>query len=472
MNPLKAFIFLVLSSAATAATPSTRPATQPVTQPTAANLQLHECAVFVLDASTGQLNPDGIITATLPAFVTDHRYGSASAPPPVEPQQNNGFNNFMVFNGQMIRMGGGVAVQKSADVTPATPLDDPSPVGIIRLIGSADSKVDVSITARGGTFAGSWPKAEDRPNQLLWRDLSLSDQPAETLSPVGPENWFTKLRSVESAFVTLAHTPSEKFLLYDLQMAFPSPLKVKAGKDFSFDLSNAGTAPLRDLTLYQGDGHQGWRTVEVGDLLAAVPAPAPAVHAATMPSTQATTRAAGDGNKLSPATKPIATADAATPPAEASFKLTQSSSTQPTDMTAAWKSKMTRAGVDPADAEMMRRVIARYAFDPHRLTAIYRMDDAEYDRLLPLEVVPQPAKISRFGLVIIINADPSAGNIVDDLIKQLGDDDWSKRDAAYHALAAMGPAATEKLKSASKDKDLEIAWRAERLLALNPTAAK
>jgi len=133
---------------------------------------------------------------------------------------------------------------------------------------------------------------------------------------------------------------------------------------------------------------------------------------------------------------------------------------------------MTRAGVDPADAEMMRRVIARYAFDPHRLTAIYRMDDAEYDRLLPLEVVPQPAKISRFGLVIIINADPSAGNIVDDLIKQLGDDDWSKRDAAYHALAAMGPAATEKLKSASKDKDLEIAWRAERLLALNPTAAK
>ena len=133
---------------------------------------------------------------------------------------------------------------------------------------------------------------------------------------------------------------------------------------------------------------------------------------------------------------------------------------------------MASHGVDPADAAVITRLIARYAFDPHRLTAVYRMDDAELDQLLPLEVVPQPAKITRFALVIVINADPTAGTVVDDLIKQLGDDDWDKREAAYQALAAMGPAAQAKLTGAKGSKDLEVAWRAERLLAQLQAAGK
>jgi hypothetical protein len=128
---------------------------------------------------------------------------------------------------------------------------------------------------------------------------------------------------------------------------------------------------------------------------------------------------------------------------------------------------MTKAGVDPTDAGLICKVIEQYAFDPRRLTAVYQMDDSEMDKLLPLEVVPQPAKIKRFGLVIVVNVDPSKGTAVDDLIAQMGDDDWARRDAAYHTLASLGPAAAEKLKAASKNSDLEIAWRAERLLALS-----
>jgi HEAT repeat protein len=96
------------------------------------------------------------------------------------------------------------------------------------------------------------------------------------------------------------------------------------------------------------------------------------------------------------------------------------------------------------------------------------MDDAEFDRLLPIEVVPQPARIKRFALVIVLNVDPAAGTIVDDLIKQLGDEDWSKRDAAYQALVAMGPAATAKLNAAKNNTDMEVVWRVERLLAQLP----
>jgi hypothetical protein len=81
------FCLLLVLSAATlskAATtnPTTIPSTQPaVTQPTAADLEVHEWAVFILDGSSGQLNPDGVVTATLPAFVSDKRYGATAAPP-------------------------------------------------------------------------------------------------------------------------------------------------------------------------------------------------------------------------------------------------------------------------------------------------------------------------------------------------------------------------------------------------------
>ncbi len=438
---------LLLSSLCQAATPATHPSTLPVAQPTASNLQLHETAVFVLDASTGQLNPDGIITATLPAFVIDHRYGSVSNPTPVV--NNNQFgNNFMFFNGRMIRMGGmvgggGESDSKKSDTTKLP--DDPLPIGIIRLIGSADSKVDVSITTKGGNFVGSWPKAEDRPNQLLWRDLTVSDQADVPPAVVAVENWFAKLRNDPSAFVQIAHEPAEKFLLYDLQMKYDSHLKIKAGKDDEVEIKNTGDFPLHDVVIYR-DGLQAL----VGDMSVAGKAVKPATPVA---STAPTTRSA------------TATASPAVDTSIAAVKLVGVPSTQPSLPSLPWDKRMQAAHVEQADREVVDRLLSHYAHD-QRTTAVYAMDDAEMDKLLPLEVVPQPAKISRFGLMIVINADPSSGNLVDDLIKQLGDDDWAKRDNAYHALAAMGPAATAKLQTASKDKDLEIAWRAERLLTM------
>jgi hypothetical protein len=430
----KAFaIFALTASLATGAPPTTT--TAPVTQPTAPNLEVHEWAVFIVDGSTGQLNPDGVVTATLPAFVTDHRYGSASAPPAVTPVNNRRmfFVNGMMVNGN--QAAAHAAVQEPVD------MDLPSPVGVIRLVGSADTKVDVTINTKAGNFIGSWPKAEERTNQLLWRDLTVSDQPATPLLVTGPNNWFTALRDIKSAYVSMEHVGCDRFLTYDVQSPYPSPLKIKAGKE-SRELSNTGNTPLHDLMLYQGD-KEGWRMLEVGDL--APTSAASPKHASTQAATQATTT-----------------------PVNPQLKLSRTASTQPSDLAAAWKPRIQKAGVDAGDAAVIQHLIEQYAFDGHRLTAVYRMDDAEFDRLLPIEVVPQPAKITRFGLVIVINADPSEGTIIDDLVTALGDNEWSKRDAAYHALAAMGPAAAEKLKTASKSSDLEVAWRAERLLAMMP----
>jgi hypothetical protein len=562
------FIFLTCQTAL----PATTAPTTSVTQPTAQNLQVVEWAVFVVDASSNQLNPQGWVTSTLPGFVTDHRFAMG----PITPVAINNPNGNMVFNGRFwMRIN--PAPTDTGDSKPQlAETDQPSPVGVIRMIGSADSKVDVSISSKDGSFLGSWPKATERDKQLLWRDLSISPQPADQPPLVAATHWFTTLRSVDSAYLSLAHSSTDRFLLYDLEQPYTSPLKAKADGNFKYEFENQTGAPLHDLTLYQGD-KQTWRTTRIGELAASahpVAAPPvavkvdicqerlgivatdvsadpakvrnfgyggtqgvfvdsvtdgspadgkilrsdiilianqkpvtskamlaaelsgstvqlkifrtsqrrivdvqislPAAPATTMPSTVKL------GNTTKPSTVPVSatTTPASRPttraaePAKTVYTLQPAPTTQPGDLADTWKPIITGAGIDPADAALMTRVIARYALDPHRMTAVYRMDSAELDRMLPIEIVPQPAKITRLALVIVINADSSAGTIVDDLIKQLGDDDWGKRDAAYNALASMGPAAQAKLNGAKNNSDLEISWRAERLLGLISGAAK
>lgn len=563
MHPMRSIIILAALVGTALAGPATQPSTTVVMQPTADNLEVHEWAVFVVDAAAGQINPQGWVKSTLPDFVTDHRFAPAGAEVQL-PITNNG----MVFNGRFWMQAPPAAPPPPLKPDPAE-LPLPSPVGVIRLVGSVDSKVDVTVSTRSGSFLGSWPKAEDRDKQLLWRDISAVDKSDASAALVSAGHWFNELRSAKSDYLSF-EKGNDRFLLYDLEAPYSSPLKVKAGSDFKFEISNSTAAPLHDLMLYEGD-RDSWRSAAIGELAAATQPPKPTTAPAAPPSpkpqlgisvtdvSQDPGRASNfgytgksglivdnvqpgslaDGNlkpadiilqingqdaknakefpsqitggtialkvfranstidveiKLpAPATAPVVattrpstspvtvastrpavatTTPPTTAPTARSYQLATVPTTQPADLAESWKPIMASHGVDPADAAVITRLIARYAFDPHRLTAVYRMDDAELDQLLPLEVVPQPAKITRFALVIVINADPTAGTVVDDLIKQLGDDDWDKREAAYQALAAMGPAAQAKLTGAKGSKDLEVAWRAERLLAQLQAAGK
>ena len=139
--------------------------------------------------------------------------------------------------------------------------------------------------------------------------------------------------------------------------------------------------------------------------------------------------------------------------------------TRPSDMTDPWKPALQKLGVADADCEVIVSVISNTLRDSHKLAAVYLMDDAEFNRLLPLEVVPEPRTVTRVGVVIVRNADPNAGTDVDDLIAQLADPAWLKREEAFRALARIGAAAEPKLRAAAKSKDVEVVWRAEKLLA-------
>src|SRR5205085_9802475 len=110
-------------------------------------------------------------------------------------------------------------------------------------------------------------------------------------------------------------------------------------------------------------------------------------------------------------------------------------------------------------------ILHQPALDPKRLTAVCRLDERELDDLLPLEVVPQPRKITRVALAIVRNIDPDIAVEIDRLIAQLADPDWSAREAASTQLADFGNAAKPRLESALKQKDVEVVYRAEQLLA-------
>jgi hypothetical protein len=115
--------------------------------------------------------------------------------------------------------------------------------------------------------------------------------------------------------------------------------------------------------------------------------------------------------------------------------------------------------------ETVLGILAARALDERWLTVVYRLDPAEMDRLMPLEVVPTPQRVVRVGLVIVRGLDPDVDDEIDRLIAQFGDADYAKRQDAMDRLRSIGNPATGKLQRAVNHTDLEIAQRAETLLA-------
>jgi len=405
---------LIVLLAASAPIATAAPATQP-----AGGFELREWAVFILDASQNTVNPDGLVTSTLPSFAASRR--DAANPPS----------------------------------------HDASPVGIVRLIGNSEKPVDITVEASAGTFLSSWPPADKRSKQLLWRNAKLTaGTPAgQGIEAVPDDHWFHSLRSAESAYLSLERGPAERFLLYDVQMPYQSPLTVEIGKDHSIKVANSGHAALHHLTFYQ-PMEKSWSLGTVGDLpaAAAVPASRPSTVPAAVPASVFAD---------SPATAPASTMPSTLPSTQPAtlVTVTMTAASGPSDLTDPWKPVLQKLGVAEADSGVMVSILANTLRDSHKLTAVYLMDDGEFDRLLPLEVVPEPRAITRVGMVIVRNSDPSAGSDVDDLIAQLADPAWSRRNEAYQALAKAGASAVPKLRAAAKSKDVEVAWRAEKLVA-------
>lgn len=354
-----------------------------------ANFDYREWLILVCDPYQTQANANASIASTLPDFIDTRRNKAPTAQQPVAPM----------------------------------------PLGVIRLRGETTAKIDVKIDTRAGRFMTIWPGMRVKQDGMLWRDLSLSSQP-RPMTPIGSDHWLGALRGGKASYLELAGR-TEQFLLYDVELSFPPPLKIggAAAPDDPAQVSSNTSAPLRDVTIFRRDAAQ-WRS----GLLAELPArPAGIPPATTGPSTE--------------------------------IRLELSTATRPADLLAEWKQRLTAMDFDTQDVEMIARILQSQLNASRRMTVVYRMDDAELDKLLPVEVVPLPRTSRRVALVVVRNAEPVSREEIDALIAQLGDREWRKREEAMQALALLGAAARAKLTVAVKNEDPEIAIRAERLMA-------
>jgi hypothetical protein len=484
-------------------TPTTAPTTRRADLPKG-SFELVEWVVLLIDPNRANANDAAAFKSTWPGFARGRRAAPGENPVQV----------------------GYVPRGRRATPTPVQPsvsaeaLKDPSPVGVIRLFGKGgeDDSIDVLLQVPNGRFLQHWPQGKPKTNRQLWEKIALKAGPMQPV-PADAGSWFETLRKTgdagAAASVISTQRWTDRFLMYDAEFPYSNVLKMKAAGSGNasdaagkYQLANTGAFAMRDVEVY-APASGGWRVSGLKELPASKEQPKTDKGGSATKPAKAVTKPAGPGaealkqifadNKaeaksievtVEAGEKPAAT----TKPAK---HATSGPSTQPTtkpgqadagggnvpkdswrdlaipagakalsaeDAVAPWKARLTEAGLTPADVDVVLATLRTQALDDEQLTVVYRMDPAELDKLLPLEVVPLPAKTTRVGIAIVVNIDPAAGERIAKLIAQMGDPDWSKREAAYAKLAEIGAGAKPKLTEATKNSDIEIVYRAERLL--------
>jgi hypothetical protein len=104
-------------------------------------------------------------------------------------------------------------------------------------------------------------------------------------------------------------------------------------------------------------------------------------------------------------------------------------------------SQLKEAGLYQDEAASLVTLWARDLFESEGVTVFYRLPQEEYERRLPLTLTPRPETLVRVGLVVHPYCEPGLAERVAQLVKELDDDDFSKREAAHKRLDAMGRAA-------------------------------
>jgi hypothetical protein len=103
-------------------------------------------------------------------------------------------------------------------------------------------------------------------------------------------------------------------------------------------------------------------------------------------------------------------------------------------------------------------------FEPGELIILVHLSRVAIDDAVVLDVFPPPKKLVRTALLVIHGVDPRLQDRARALVQELGDQSPRVRETAESRLAEMGPVALPALEDALINKDVEIVFRAERLL--------
>jgi len=126
------------------------------------------------------------------------------------------------------------------------------------------------------------------------------------------------------------------------------------------------------------------------------------------------------------------------------------------------------AGLFAAEADSLLTIWQKRFLEADGLVAFHILPASEYERMLPLEIVPAPAgKPVRVGIALHPNLqiEPKLTETVAALIRQLDDEQYATRAAASKTLLEIGPAAIGLLRAELNRKPaLEKARRIEAIL--------
>ncbi len=114
--------------------------------------------------------------------------------------------------------------------------------------------------------------------------------------------------------------------------------------------------------------------------------------------------------------------------------------------------------------EFLLQQYGKILFEPGELLVLVHLSREAIDETVLLDVFPPPKKFVRTALLVIHGVDPRLQDRAKALVSRLGDKSAKERESAESRLFEMGPVAVPALEDALTNKDIEIVFRAERLL--------
>ncbi len=117
--------------------------------------------------------------------------------------------------------------------------------------------------------------------------------------------------------------------------------------------------------------------------------------------------------------------------------------------------------------EVLKSLIDQYAdaiFAPEGLIVLAHFSRDAIDEAVLLDVFPAPKKLVRTAVLVIHGVDPRLQDRARALVQKLGDEVPKEREAAEAKLLELGTVAIPVLEDALLNNDVEIVFRAERLL--------
>lgn len=370
--------------------------------------------------------------------------------------------------------------------------DKPIPLGLMTFEGPAVKDIDILIEFPTGRFLSHWPTARIQSKRIYWRSQNLLKDSSPSMQ-LTDQHWLSHLQNADRLFVK-GIDKTERFILYDVELNHAPGITLSHSKE-GFQVQNREAFPLNHVTILQPTVEkQAWKMASIEQIpgvkkeqkkpdskpgVTANPKKADPLSEKSL-TNQAKTKKANQlaalGNQLravgvlpkaaTPAvkteTKPAAPSSQKVPSVSVPYRsdapLTRENALQ------VWEKKLAELGLGKPEITHVLSILSQHAFREDQATVVYCMDEGYLDKILPIEITPFPEVFQRTAIVILVDADPALLQRIKKLIAQLGDPKWEQREAAQKQLEEYGKAAQAELQKATKNKDIEIAFRAEQIL--------